>query len=138
MWFIQVQQEEGTPSWCRFFELLNLHFGPPICSNPLGELMACKRTGSVSEYQDRFKALLPRASTLTETQRVQAFTAGLQPPLSLDIKLHNPSQSLIITMSLARKLELCDQCAAVVPLHLHHYATNSRASSWRLHHVSLY
>jgi hypothetical protein len=52
MWFIQVQSEEGTPSWRRFSELLNLRFGPPICSNPLGELMACKPTGTVAEYKD--------------------------------------------------------------------------------------
>lgn len=112
MWFIQVQQDEGTPSWRRFSELLNLRFGPPIRFNPLGELMACKRTGSVAEYQDRFEALLPRAGTLTEAQRVQAFTAGLQPPLSLDVELHNP-QSLIIAMSLARELELREQYTAV-------------------------
>jgi hypothetical protein len=59
MWFLQVQQDEGTPSWRRFCELLNLRFGLPIRSNPLGELMACKRIGSVNEYQDRFEALLP-------------------------------------------------------------------------------
>jgi hypothetical protein len=54
-----VQQDEGTPSWRRFCELLNLRFESPIRSNPLGELMACKRIGSVNEYQDRFEALLP-------------------------------------------------------------------------------
>ncbi|XP_066340433.1 uncharacterized protein [Miscanthus floridulus] len=115
MWFIQVQQDEGTPSWRRFSELLNLRFGPPIRSNPLGELMACKRTGSVAEYQTRFEALLPRVGTLTEAQRVQAFTVGLQPPLSLNVEVHNP-QSLVMAMSLARKLELREQYyTAVVP-----------------------
>ena len=115
MWFIQVQQDEGTPSWRRFSELLNLRFGPPIRSNPRGELMACKRTSSVAEYQTRFEALLPRVGTLTEAQRVQAFTAGLQPPLSLDVEVHNP-QSLIIAMSLMHKLELREQYyTATVP-----------------------
>jgi hypothetical protein len=74
--------------------------------------MACKRTGSVALYQDQFEALLPCAGTLSVAQRVQAFTAGLQPPFSLDVVLHNP-QSLIITMSLDRKLELREQYAAV-------------------------
>jgi hypothetical protein len=55
--------------------------------------------------------LLPRAGHLSETQKVQIFTAGLQPPLSLDVEIHNP-QSLVVAMSLARKLELRDQCAA--------------------------
>ena len=105
MWYIQVQNEEGMASWRRFSELLNLRFGPPIRSNPLGELMACKRTGTVAEYQDRFEALLPRVGALTEAQKVQAFTAGLQPSLSLDVEMHNP-QSLVIAMSMARKMEL--------------------------------
>ena len=115
MWFLQVQQDEGMPSWCHFSELLNLRFGPPIHSNPLGELMACKRTSSVAEYQNRFEALLPHVGTLTEAQRAQAFMARLQPPFSLDVEEHNP-QSLVITMSLARKLELHEQYyTAAVP-----------------------
>jgi hypothetical protein len=77
----------------------------------LGELAACKRTGSVLDYQERFEARLPHAGQLSESQKVQLFTAGLQPPLSLDVEIHNP-QSLAVAMSLARKLELRDQCAA--------------------------
>jgi len=111
MWYIQVQQDEGTPSWRRFKELLHLRYGPPLRSNPLGELAACKRTGSVEEYQDRFQALLPRAGHLDEAQRVQLFTVGLQPPLSLDVEIHNP-QTLAAAMSLARKLALRDQYTA--------------------------
>ena len=107
---MQVQRDEGTPPWRRFSELLNLRFGPPLRANPLGELMACKRTTSVVDFQERFEALLPRAGSLSETQKVQIFTAGLQPPLSLDVEIHNP-QSLAVAMSLARKLELRDQCA---------------------------
>jgi antitoxin component of MazEF toxin-antitoxin module len=41
---------------------------------------------------------------------MQLFTAGLQPPLSLNVEIHNP-QSLAITMSFTRKMELRDQCA---------------------------
>jgi hypothetical protein len=114
LWCMQVQSEEGTPPWRRFTELLNLRFGPPLRSNPLGELAACKRTGSVVEYQERFEARLARAGTLSEAQKVQLFTAGLQPPLSLDVEIHNP-QSLAVAMSLARKVELRDQCAAPAP-----------------------
>ena len=35
---------------------------------------------------------------------MQAFIAGLQPPFRLDAHIHNP-ESLIVSMSLARKLE---------------------------------
>jgi len=59
----------------------------------------------MEEYQDQFQALLPRAGRLDEAQRVQLFTAGLLPPLSHDVEIHNP-QSLVAAMSLARKIEL--------------------------------
>ena len=39
-WYMRLQREEGTPSWRRFSELLNIRFGPPIRSNPMGELAA--------------------------------------------------------------------------------------------------
>jgi hypothetical protein len=65
----------------------------------------------VAEYQDRFQALLPRAGPLLEEQRVQLFTGGLQPPLSIDARIQNP-QSLAAAMSLARQFELCEQYTA--------------------------
>jgi hypothetical protein len=30
LWYIQLQEDEGTPPWGRFKELLNLQFGPPL------------------------------------------------------------------------------------------------------------
>jgi hypothetical protein len=87
MWYIQVQTDEGTPSWRHFKELLNLRYGPPLRAAPLAELAECRRTGTVAEYQDRFQALLPRAGPLTEAQWVQLFTGGLQPPLSIDVRI---------------------------------------------------
>jgi hypothetical protein len=90
MWYIQVQTDEGTPSWHRLKELLNLRYGPPLRAAPLAELAECRRMGTVAEYQDRFQALLPHASPLTEAQRVQLFTGGLQPPLSIDVRIQNP------------------------------------------------
>ena len=47
MWYMQVQSDEGTPSWTRFKELLNLRYGPPLRSAPLFELVSCRRTGTV-------------------------------------------------------------------------------------------
>ena len=41
MWYIQIQQDEGIPSWRRFKDLLHLRYGPPLRSNPLDELAAC-------------------------------------------------------------------------------------------------
>jgi hypothetical protein len=112
MWYIQVQQDEGTPSWRRFTDLLNLRYGPPLRSAPLFELADCRRTGTVAEYQDRFQALLARAEPLEESQRVQLFTRGLLPPLSFDVCINNP-QSLVAARSLARQLELREQYTLV-------------------------
>jgi hypothetical protein len=64
--FMQIQRDERTPPWRRFTELLNTRFGTSLRSNPLGELVTCRRTGSVVEYQDRFETLLPHAGALTE------------------------------------------------------------------------
>ena len=103
--------DESTPSWRRFRELLDLRYGPPLRSAPLFELADCRHTTTVEDYQDRFQALLPRAGRLEEAQRVQLFTGGLLPPLSLQVQMQNP-QSLVTAMSLARQFELMEQCTA--------------------------
>ena len=104
LWYIQLQEDEGTPPWGRFKDLLHLRFGPPLRSAPLFELAECRRTGTVEEYSNRFQALLPRAGRLDEGQRVQLFTGGLLPPLSHAVRIHNP-ETLAAAMSLARQVE---------------------------------
>lgn len=101
---MHVERDEGTLSWRRFSELLDLRFGPPLRANPLGESAACHRTHTVAEYQDRFLALLTRVGRLTESQQIQLFIAGLQEPLSIDVQLQGPN-SLEVAMSLARAYE---------------------------------
>lgn len=108
LWFMQIQEDEGTPNWPRFKDLINLRFGPPLRSAPLFELASCRRTGTVEEYTERFQALLPRAGRLDDEQRIQLFTGGLLPPLSLQVQNMNP-QSLAAAMSLARQMELLEQ-----------------------------
>jgi hypothetical protein len=63
LWYIQVQTDEGTPTWRRFKELINLRYGPPLRSAPLFELADCRHTSTVAEYQE---ALLPQAGYLDE------------------------------------------------------------------------
>jgi len=106
-WFIQLQEDEGTPAWGRFRDLLDLRFGPPLRSAPLFELTECRRTGTVEEYSNRFQSLLFRAGRLDEGQRVQLYTGGLLPPLSHAVRLHNP-ETLAGAMSLARQVELME------------------------------
>jgi hypothetical protein len=64
MWHFMVQTDEGTPSWRHFKELLSMRYGPPLRSAPLAELAKSRRTGTVTEYQDYFQALLPRPGLL--------------------------------------------------------------------------
>ena len=114
LWYLQLQEDEGTPPWGRFKELLHLRFGPPLRSAPLFELAECRRTGTVEEYSNRFQALLPRAGRLDEAQRVQLFTGGLLPPLSHAVRIHNP-ETLAAAMSLARQVELMEIDRPVQP-----------------------
>ncbi|XP_066323760.1 uncharacterized protein [Miscanthus floridulus] len=107
LWFIQLQEDEGTPPWGRFKDLLNLRFGPPLRAAPLFELAECRRSGTVEEYSNRFQALLPRAGRLEEDQRVQLFMGGLLPPLSHAVRLHHPA-TLAAAMSLARQVEMME------------------------------
>jgi hypothetical protein len=90
LWFIQLQEDEGTPPWGRFKELLNQRFGLVLRTAPLFELSECRRTGTVEEYSNRFQALLPRAGRLEEGQRVQLYTGGLLQLLSHQVRIHAP------------------------------------------------
>lgn len=84
---MQVQEDEGTLTWPRFKELLNLCYGPPLRSAPLFELASCQRMGSVEDYQDRnFQALLPRVGHLDEAQRVHGWSLALAQPADAELK----------------------------------------------------
>ena len=106
LWYTQLLEDEGAPTWGRFKELLNLGFGPLLRSAPLFELSECRRTGTV-EYSNQFQALLPRAGRLDEAQRVQLFTGGLLPPLSHAVRIHH-LETLATAMNLARQVELME------------------------------
>ena len=63
----------------KFAYFLSIRFGPPLRANPLGELLVCRRIGSM-EYNEHF---LDRS----EGQEIQLFTVGLQESLSIDVQL---------------------------------------------------
>jgi hypothetical protein len=115
LWYIQLQEDEGTPPWERFKELLHLRFGAPLRSAPLFKLAECRRTGTMEEYANRFQALLPRTGRLDEAQWVQLFTGGLLPPLSHVVRIHNPT-TLAAAMSMARQVEQMELDRRLQPL----------------------
>ena len=87
LWYHRLERDMGTPSWRHFVELINTRFGPPLRSNPLGELIALHKKGTVREFSDQFLALLCRTDPLTERQQIQLFTASLGQPLQTDVEL---------------------------------------------------
>ncbi|XP_062230337.1 uncharacterized protein LOC133928069 [Phragmites australis] len=103
-WYAHLERVRGEPPWPVFRQLCNARFGPPIRSNPLGELRLLRQTGFVNDYQCRFLALLSRADPLTETQERQLFTSGLADEIRIDVELQDP-MDLEHAMSLARAYE---------------------------------
>lgn len=104
LWYHRLEHDTGTPSWCRFVELVNTRFGPPLRSNLLGELIVLRKQGTARDFSDQLLALLCRTGPLTEYQQIQLFTVGLGQPLQMDVELQAP-QSLESAMSLARAYE---------------------------------
>jgi len=114
-WYIQLQEDEGTPTWRRFKELFNLRFGATLRSAPFFELTECRRTGTVEEYSNRFQELLAHAGRVEEWQRVQLYTGGLLPPLSHAVQILNPG-TLNAAMSLARQVEQMELAKTPAPI----------------------
>ncbi|XP_010260188.1 PREDICTED: uncharacterized protein K02A2.6-like [Nelumbo nucifera] len=75
-----------------------------MTSNPLGELINLKQTGTVAEYQRQFQTLLVRAATVRPDQQVDMFTARQIEPLRIDVEMQHPP-NLVTAMNLARAFE---------------------------------
>uniref|UniRef100_A0A0A8XV04 Retrotransposon gag domain-containing protein n=1 Tax=Arundo donax TaxID=35708 RepID=A0A0A8XV04_ARUDO len=103
-WYYRLERNRGVPTWPLFVELINRRFGPPVRSNPLGELKDFRRSRTVAEYQDQFLKLLARCEGVTEQQQVDLFTAGLCNLLRVDVEMQHPD-SLEDAIGLARAFE---------------------------------
>ena len=77
LWFYRLEQEEPGFSWELFRSYCLLRFGPPLSSNPLGELINLKQTGTIEDYQCQVQILFARATSVRQDQQVDMFTAGL-------------------------------------------------------------
>jgi len=103
-WYYRLERNQGVPTWQQFVDGVNRRFGPPVRSNPLGELTHLRCMGTVATYQDAFLQLLARCDDVTERQQVDIFTAGLRNPLRIDVEMQHPT-SLEDDMSLVRAFE---------------------------------
>jgi len=43
-WYYRLERNRGVPTWPQFVDFVNRRFGPPVRSNPLGELVHLRRT----------------------------------------------------------------------------------------------
>jgi hypothetical protein len=58
-WYYQHERNHGVLHWDEFKELCHLLSGPPIHSNPLGEIKQFVQTSTVEAYQEKFATLVP-------------------------------------------------------------------------------
>jgi hypothetical protein len=63
-WYTILEWNRGTPS--EFTQLINNRFGPPLRSNPLGELIQLRWDGTITKYQGKVLALLTCCEDLME------------------------------------------------------------------------
>ncbi|KAJ8766111.1 hypothetical protein K2173_020627 [Erythroxylum novogranatense] len=101
---MQLLDDFSDPNWDEFSQQCNLRFGPPIRSNKLGELAKLRQTGTVADYQNKFEALVSRASTLTQHQKIQLYLSGLQDSIAVEVELQHP-KDLVNAMSMSRLYE---------------------------------
>jgi|SRR5688572_3539916 hypothetical protein len=100
-WYFMVERDCATVTWPQFKELCNECFGPPLRTNPLGELARLCFRIAVDDYQELFSSLLCHTSLLAPNQQVQLFMVGLPERIKIDIELMNP-QNLQQTSQLTR------------------------------------
>jgi hypothetical protein len=117
-WYFCMEKNQGEPSWPDFVDGVNKRFGPPTRSNPLGELMHLRCSGTIDEFQENVLTLLARCHNINEKQQIAIFSAGLPPQMGIDVNLQKPA-TLDDAMSLARaferRLALANDPADVTP-----------------------
>jgi hypothetical protein len=113
-WYYALERDYGILPWARFAEFINLRFGPPIRSNPLGELKELHRTGTMEDYQRQFLQLLYRCDDLSPTHQMNLSTAGLGEPMTSDVEMQRAAD-LQAAMSLAQAFERRATAATTPP-----------------------
>ncbi|CAN6342387.1 unnamed protein product [Urochloa humidicola] len=69
-WYMRLDKEHRIEDWDVFVRAVNTRFGPPFRRNPLGELTALKKTGSVEAHSEQFLSIVTRVHHLDEIQLV--------------------------------------------------------------------
>jgi hypothetical protein len=115
-WFYRFHKNQGVLTWPKFVEAINKRFGPPVRSNPLGELAHLRRMGSVDKFQDYFLKLLARCDNVTGPQQIAIFTAGLGEPMSIDVEMQKPEtfeDAMALACTFERRSKVKEETAYV-------------------------
>jgi hypothetical protein len=101
-----------------FKEFCQQQFGPPLCSNPLGELARLPFPATIEDYKEKFWDLLAHTTPLTQEQKVQLFTAGLPERIKIDVELMAPrdlNHALSLMRAYERHSQVLDGHATIAP-----------------------
>ena len=80
-------------SWEDFQKRCVQRFGPPESSNPVGELVTFRQTGTVEIFQHQFQEKLARTDELIlEHLHMGIFMARLDDSIKLDVQLPKPPE----------------------------------------------
>ncbi|GJU39438.1 reverse transcriptase [Tanacetum coccineum] len=102
-WHKQFEKVNGEfASWELYETTIYKRFGP-CYEDPMEEIKNLRQEGTVSDYQDKFEALISRVE-LTESQAISCFLAGLQQDIGLFVKMIRP-KTLYYAYQLARMQE---------------------------------
>ncbi|GKB36930.1 reverse transcriptase, partial [Tanacetum coccineum] len=88
-WHRQFEKVNGEfASWELYETAIYKRFGP-CYKDPMEEIKNLRQEGTVSDYQDKFEALISRVE-LTESQAISCFLSGLQQDIGLLVKMFKP------------------------------------------------
>jgi len=107
LWFQILLREGREIGWPEFKEGVFAHFGPTQFYDPFGEFTKLQQEGGIRDYQAKFKSLLSKIGTLSQSQHVSCFVSGLKKVIKVDVTVGRP---LILTsaIGLARVYEACN------------------------------
>jgi hypothetical protein len=71
LWYYRLELNGAQPTWIRFVQMVNDHFGPPLTGSPIGELAHLRCNGAVDDYCSKFMGLscrrCPKASKFSSS-----------------------------------------------------------------------
>ena len=90
IWFQDVKQAGGFPSWEIFIKALQTRFGVMAYDDPMEALTRLKQTSIVIAYKGNFEILSNRIFGLSESHKLSCFLSGLKDEIRLPVRMLVP------------------------------------------------